>query len=54
MSVPLKLSKGGPWTEICFPIRSHDGQPRSEVLSESKIMADSVAVEIRFVDECGI
>ena len=33
-----------PWTEICFPMRPHDG----------KIMADSVVVEIRFVDECEV
>ena len=39
MSIPLKLFIDGSWTEICFPIRPHDG----------KIMADSVVVEIRFV-----
>ena len=44
MSIPIKLFIDGPWTEICFPIRSHNG----------KIMADSMVVEIRFVDECEV
>ena len=35
--------------KVCFPRRPHQGQSRSDVLSESKIMADSV--EIQFVDE---
>ena len=34
-------------TEECFSRRPHQGRPRSDVLSESKIMADSV--EIQFV-----
>ena len=39
----------GSRTEVCFPRRPPQGQPRSDVLSESKIMAESV--EIQFVDE---
>ena len=42
MSTPLKLFMDGPWTETCFPIRPHN----SELLSERKIMADSVVVEV--------
>ena len=49
MSIPLKLFMEGSRTEVCFPRRPHQGRPRSDVLSESKIMADSV--EIQFVDE---
>lgn len=41
-AIPIKLFIDGHWKEICFPIRPHDG----------KIMADSMVVEIRFVDEC--
>ena len=39
----------GSGTKVYFPKRLHRGQPRFDVLSESKIMADSV--EILFVDE---
>ena len=49
MSIALKLFIEGSRTEVCFPRRPHQGQSRSDVLSESKIMADSV--EIQFVDE---
>ena len=37
------------YVEVCFPRGPHQGRPRSDVLSESKIMADNV--EIQFVDE---
>ena len=54
MSIPLKLFIDGPWTEIRFPIRPHDDQPRSDILSESKIMADSEAMEIRLLTNASL
>ena len=42
MWIPLKLFIDGPWTETCFPISPHDGE----------VTADSVVVEIPFIDEC--
>ena len=38
----------GSQTEVCFPRRPHQGQPRSDVFSKA-IMADSV--KIQFVNE---
>ena len=51
MLIPLKLLIDGLWTEISFLICPHDSQPGSDVLSERKIMADSRAMEIQFVDK---
>ena len=50
MSIPLKLFiDEGFRTEVCSPRRPHQGQPRFDVLSKSKKIAESM--EIQFVDE---
>ena len=49
MSIALKLFIEGLSNGSLFSGTSPQGQSRSDVLSESKIMADSV--EIQFVDE---